>query len=426
MHTHRIRTTEDKLEATIDEWLGQGETPVEALMPVVMYVGGRDFVVVVRHPEHDEALHDQSGRRGHRPHGEAASPVVVHAYSDDSTAEYAGWIEDENRSWILYLDEEWRPSVLWRHRDATGGVIGAPVQLDGETPSSDDAPPDDAPPEVRRRYIEWLERERGWYYNLAVSGRSALAAAGWAPAASDEPTVPIGVGVDWLKRELDAALERVAKAESAAGAYQDAVMALQEVTSAPLSTTLGHLIRRGYLVVYDPKAETADAETVRTVGVGAAAIIERLLEAIRLTQEYAQLPALPGWSWFDIYRELRPDDAERLHREWERSDGAREAIPDGGLAPAWFRYLWTRLESRQIIDVDVLRELTPPTWVVAWLEQPVVGESIYEIDTRMETLRRIVDITSGGAPDGTSRSDWALESLGEVRGLARSQVLGAD
>lgn len=43
-----------------------------------------------------------------------------------------------------------------------------------------------------------------------------------------------------------------------------------------------------------------------------------LLEAIRLTQEYAQLPAIPGWSWYDAYRYHRPEDAERLRQEWER------------------------------------------------------------------------------------------------------------
>lgn len=42
----------------------------------------------------------------------------------------------------------------------------------------------------------------------------------------------------------------------------------------------------------------------------------RLLEAIRLTQEYAQLPAVDGWSWFDAYRSRRPEDAERLRQEW--------------------------------------------------------------------------------------------------------------
>lgn len=36
---------------------------------------------------------------------------------------------------------------------------------------------------------------------------------------------------------------------------------------------------------------------------------DRLAEALRLTQEYAQLPAQPGWSWFDAL------EAHRAYRE---------------------------------------------------------------------------------------------------------------
>jgi len=46
--------------------------------------------------------------------------------------------------------------------------------------------------------------------------------------------------------------------------------------------------------------------------------LEEALEAIRFTQEYAQLPCIDGWSWWDFYRKHRPADAERLRREWER------------------------------------------------------------------------------------------------------------
>ena len=45
--------------------------------------------------------------------------------------------------------------------------------------------------------------------------------------------------------------------------------------------------------------------------------VEELLEAIRLTQEYAQLPALEGWTWYDTYRKYRPKDAERLRAYWQ-------------------------------------------------------------------------------------------------------------
>lgn len=44
-------------------------------------------------------------------------------------------------------------------------------------------------------------------------------------------------------------------------------------------------------------------------------IIHELLESIRLTQEYIQLPCLPGWSWWDAYSKYRPEDALRLFDE---------------------------------------------------------------------------------------------------------------
>lgn len=36
-------------------------------------------------------------------------------------------------------------------------------------------------------------------------------------------------------------------------------------------------------------------------------VIWRLTEAIRLTQEYIGLPAVPGWSWYDALVQYRPD-----------------------------------------------------------------------------------------------------------------------
>lgn len=53
---------------------------------------------------------------------------------------------------------------------------------------------------------------------------------------------------------------------------------------------------------------------------------EELLEAIRLTQEYCQLPALPGWTWYDVYSKWRPEDAERLRVEWERHEDANQRM----------------------------------------------------------------------------------------------------
>jgi hypothetical protein len=53
---------------------------------------------------------------------------------------------------------------------------------------------------------------------------------------------------------------------------------------------------------------------------------EEALEAIRFTQEYAQLPAIDGWSWWDVYRKYRPEDAVRLHHEWMLFDSLRGTI----------------------------------------------------------------------------------------------------
>jgi len=47
-------------------------------------------------------------------------------------------------------------------------------------------------------------------------------------------------------------------------------------------------------------------------------VIEELLESIRLTQEYAQNPAVEGWSWYDTYKKYRPEDAERLRAYWQK------------------------------------------------------------------------------------------------------------
>lgn len=40
--------------------------------------------------------------------------------------------------------------------------------------------------------------------------------------------------------------------------------------------------------------------------------VEELTEAIRLTQEYIDLPALEGWSWYDALKKYAPEKAERL------------------------------------------------------------------------------------------------------------------
>ena len=58
--------------------------------------------------------------------------------------------------------------------------------------------------------------------------------------------------------------------------------------------------------------------------------VEAALEAIRLTQEYVQLPCVDGWSWWDFYRTHRPEDAERLRREWERHAALTGPVAEAG------------------------------------------------------------------------------------------------
>lgn len=44
-----------------------------------------------------------------------------------------------------------------------------------------------------------------------------------------------------------------------------------------------------------------------------------LVDAIRLTQEYTQLPALEGWSWYDALTRHAPDVAEKLRSAWQET-----------------------------------------------------------------------------------------------------------
>jgi hypothetical protein len=43
--------------------------------------------------------------------------------------------------------------------------------------------------------------------------------------------------------------------------------------------------------------------------------LEEGLEAVRITQEYIQLPCVDGWLWWEFYKKHRPEDAMRLAEE---------------------------------------------------------------------------------------------------------------
>lgn len=45
------------------------------------------------------------------------------------TLEFSGWIEDEDRTWIIFLDGQGKPTLYWGERDELGGTLGDPVRL---------------------------------------------------------------------------------------------------------------------------------------------------------------------------------------------------------------------------------------------------------------------------------------------------------
>ena len=46
------------------------------------------------------------------------------------TVDYAGWIEPDDRSWIIFLGADGAPAIYYAERDASGGVIGDGIPLD--------------------------------------------------------------------------------------------------------------------------------------------------------------------------------------------------------------------------------------------------------------------------------------------------------
>ena len=55
-----------------------------------------------------------------------------------------------------------------------------------------------------------------------------------------------------------------------------------------------------------------------------------LIEAIRLTQEYIQLPAVEGWSWYDALRRNAPDVLMYLEQDYRRRMDLRAPSPPVG------------------------------------------------------------------------------------------------
>lgn len=147
------KTTTEKLEAMLNN-LAMEHRKVTHLE----FEGGRDWVVVSeREPLLTQMVgtlqsvghcNDQSSDRvlsfppgAKDPSGftiRSSSGVHVgiaeHGYQvDDKGAkrpsEYGGFVEDELQTWILWLDPQFRPAVMWLQREPDGGVIGDPVTL---------------------------------------------------------------------------------------------------------------------------------------------------------------------------------------------------------------------------------------------------------------------------------------------------------
>jgi hypothetical protein len=61
--------------------------------------------------------------------------IKVGRYPDpNAVGGWAGWIEDDSRSWIMFIDTEGRPLVFLNRDPVTGGVIairGGEVAPDG-------------------------------------------------------------------------------------------------------------------------------------------------------------------------------------------------------------------------------------------------------------------------------------------------------
>jgi hypothetical protein len=58
------------------------------------------------------------------------STLTIGRYEHESiTKDYAGYIEPADKSWIIYLDADGKPSVYYPEREADGAVIGDGITL---------------------------------------------------------------------------------------------------------------------------------------------------------------------------------------------------------------------------------------------------------------------------------------------------------
>lgn len=297
MHSHVIRTTTRELAETLDRWAAA--SPSGQIAP--HYCGGRDWVVTVihtDHPEHSlrrgapcalghpreespEAL-DEIGRGGGEPvvlDGAQVGPIRVEKATGTPLggsvvlpSEHSVMIEDEARTWIMWCHPNGRPSAMWLRRESGGAVVepgirfrddlpGGPGQIEmtneRHTAPGDPAGPGFAHPQHADEALPAHARSYGPMVDAPDYGTDypfrLLYADGRTQFLTYRPVM--GPGDVLLGRTDDGwrVVDHDDKGRpSSAEAYTDAVAALHEVTGAPLSTTLGHLIRSGFLAPVRP------------------------------------------------------------------------------------------------------------------------------------------------------------------------------
>lgn len=54
--------------------------------------------------------------------------IEIHRYPYP-TQTYGGYLEPDDKSWIIYLDMDGKPCVYWPERDESGAVVGEPLFL---------------------------------------------------------------------------------------------------------------------------------------------------------------------------------------------------------------------------------------------------------------------------------------------------------
>lgn len=139
------RATTEKLEALLNDVAEKGRRVIH-----IEHVGGRDWVVVSARPvaqgggtyavtynsayvppTRDAVVGEtvRSLKLKVGAYGEETRSIGPDGVAKPLSHSFAGYIEDESASWIVFLDGLGRPAVYWPNRDADGGVVGDPIDL---------------------------------------------------------------------------------------------------------------------------------------------------------------------------------------------------------------------------------------------------------------------------------------------------------